>query len=77
MKRFTSSVADYLSYLKKAFSESVAVYIVALFGTYMCISGQMSELFKYSSDYFLFLVLYPISLCIVINDHYKYFMKQN
>lgn len=75
-RKHIGKVLSYLRFLKRAFSDSVAVYAVTICGTFIFASTAFPDLFKYSTDYFLFLVLYPVSLYAVISDHVYYFVKK-
>lgn len=71
-------VSQFFGFLGYAFARSSSrgvITIIFLFGTFTLCNESTHEIFKKSTDYLLFLVLYPIS-CIGFGEVlYGYFWK--
>ncbi len=78
LKTFWNSLIGYPGFLKKVLSEllSFEMYAIAFYGTFIFAMTPPTEIFKYSTDYFFFLFLYPASLFVVIGSHYNYFARK-
>ncbi len=74
----STGVSNFFGFLRYAFSireRRGLISTLFLVGTFILCNEPLHEVLRYSTDYLLFLVLYPLCTLSVMECFYKYFWK--